>query len=447
MKSIELLDRVEAMVEDVASLEKGEDMTSTIRLYPECKKYLWWVYNPYKKFGVTSGGLKKYMNSRKYNKDSNILPPGYELYDLLRDLYKRYITGDMALAFCAEFLRKIKGYEEYFYGCLDKSMKKGFAIKTINKAWDNLVPQFSVARASNFFDYERMFHPDKDTWLWSRKLDGIRCETEVDGRGNIKTLSREGNEFTTLKVIKDAIRGSGIRNMVLSGEIYLVGEDGNEDFQTILGDIKKDNYTIPKPYYALYDYVTIEEHRKGFGTTPFTERLENLKRDLKSVNYPHMYVLEQHVVKDKEELMEEFEKSVEKGWEGIVIHKDVGYLGRKCTNLLKLKKFEDAEYQIKGVEVGPFTYYYDSKDNQGNMIKKRRVDDMVTSLIIEHKGCRVSVGSGYTIQQRREWYDNPNKIIGKWATVKYFEETRNKKGEYSLRFPTIKCLYDKERDI
>jgi DNA ligase-1 len=38
-------------------------------------------------------------------------------------------------------------------------------------------------------------------------------------------------------------------------------------------------------------------------------------------------------------------------------------------------------------------------------------------------------------------------IIGKLITVQYFEETHNQNGGISLRFPTVKHIYDGERDM
>jgi hypothetical protein len=38
-------------------------------------------------------------------------------------------------------------------------------------------------------------------------------------------------------------------------------------------------------------------------------------------------------------------------------------------------------------------------------------------------------------------------IVGKTITVQYFEETNNQDGGISLRFPTVKHIYDNERDV
>jgi DNA ligase-1 len=67
--------------------------------------------------------------------------------------------------------------------------------------------------------------------------------------------------------------------------------------------------------------------------------------------------------------------------------------------------------------------------------------------MIQHKGYTVRVGSGFSIEQRQEFYKNPKKILGKIILVQYFEETENEKGGISLRFPTFKYLYGDARDI
>ena len=42
---------------------------------------------------------------------------------------------------------------------------------------------------------------------------------------------------------------------------------------------------------------------------------------------------------------------------------------------------------------------------------------------------------------------NPNLIIGKTITVQYFEESKNQQGELSLRFPTVKHVYENGRNV
>jgi DNA ligase-1 len=99
---------------------------------------------------------------------------------------------------------------------------------------------------------------------------------------------------------------------------------------------------------------------------------------------------------------------------------------------------QDAEYVVIGVEYGKATY------NEGG----HKEFDVVSSLIIEHKGNHVNVGSGLSKEQRLNWYNNSDDILGKTITVQYFEETKDSKtGEYSLRFPVLKHVYDDGRTV
>ena len=70
---------------------------------------------------------------------------------------------------------------------------------------------------------------------------------------------------------------------------------------------------------------------------------------------------------------------------------------------------------------------------------------MLSQVWIEHKGHKVKVGSGWTHEQRLKYIDGS--IVGKIITVQYFEETKNDKGGISLRFPTVKHVYDGKREM
>ena len=66
----------------------------------------------------------------------------------------------------------------------------------------------------------------------------------------------------------------------------------------------------------------------------------------------------------------------------------------------------------------------------------------MTNVIIEHKGNVVSVGSGFSLDQRDRYFNYPEKIIGKEITVQYFEESQDKTGKHSLRFPVCKAVFE-----
>ena len=123
-------------------------------------------------------------------------------------------------------------------------------------------------------------------------------------------------------------------------------------------------------------------------------------------------------------------------WEGFMLRKDVAYEGKRTKNLLKVKKFFDAEYKVID---------FDIDDHEIVVNGRSETVPMLSQVWIEHKGYKVKVGSGWTQEQRLQYMDGS--IMGKIITVQYFEETKNDKGGISLRFPTVKHVYESERDM
>ena len=126
------------------------------------------------------------------------------------------------------------------------------------------------------------------------------------------------------------------------------------------------------------------------------------------------------------------------GWEGLILRKSVGYEGKRSKNMLKCKSFKDAEYKVIELEFGPFRMI-----ENGLEVTK----EVLSNVVVEHKGNRVSVGSGFSIAEREYFKANPNEILNKIITVKYFQETQNQTGSWSLRFPTVKIIHGNKRTV
>ena len=107
-------------------------------------------------------------------------------------------------------------------------------------------------------------------------------------------------------------------------------------------------------------------------------------------------------------------------------------------NLLKCKKFFDAEYIVESVDFDKHRVIRDGKEV---------VMPMLAQAYITHKGYEVAVGSGWSQEQRIRYEANPEQLIGKTITVQYFEETKNQEGGLSLRFPTVKHVYETGRNV
>ena len=304
----------------------------------------------------------------------------------------------------------------------------------------------SIKKISNRDTYELTI---KDTHCFF--CNGIlkhncRCVVMVEKTSknvSIDFISRQGKPFTTLDNVKEGVewlvRDLPTGNYVFDGELCIVDENGDEHFDWIMKEIKKKNWTIENPCYQIFDFVTLNEFEMKTKSAIFSERYKEMQKMFKGNKFTTIKLLEQERITSQEDF-DRWSQYVEDGnWEGFMLRKDVEFEVGRTKNLLKVKKFDDAEYVVKDIEIAEMTT---SEPGKGNVKFTG-----VKSLIIEHKGNDVNVGSGLSREQRIEWMKHPSKIIGKTITVKYFEETKNKAGEYSLRFPTLKYVYENGRNV
>ena len=117
---------------------------------------------------------------------------------------------------------------------------------------------------------------------------------------------------------------------------------------------------------------------------------------------------------------------------------DTVYKGKRSNDLLKKKQFFTEEYKVLGVETGPMRVI----DPQTGLEQSIQT---LTSVVIEHKGNPVHVGSGFNQADRLKFFNNQDLIVGKTISVRYFEECQDKTGKQSLRFPTFVALHGDKR--
>lgn len=412
------IDKVDIIEDYTSSNEEGSNFIKKILLY---------TYHPTWQYFVTSDNLKKKSSLRGKSYKS--------IFDLLDALKGREITGHDAIGAVNTFIDS-HGYEELIHCIIDKDLKTRAGDKLINKAIPNHIPEFSVALADK---YEPNLVDWKDTWFVSRKLDGLRLIAVVDENGNSTFFSRTGKTFDTLDIVAGGIKALGITNVVFDGELCLVDDNGNEDFQGIMKEIRKKDHTIPNPSYKIFDMISHDEFysKKGLQNKVYEHRYNNLLTVMKENSCVCLSVLAQEKIKNDDHFQEWIAKSTKEKYEGLMLRANEPYKGKRSKDLLKWKIFHDAEYRVIDIEFGPFRYVLNGKEQE---------DTMLSCVTIKHKGYDVRVGSGFSIEQRQYFYKSPKQILGKIIRVNYFEETKNQDGGISLRFPTLAYIYGEERD-
>ncbi|KAF9948154.1 hypothetical protein BGZ72_009906 [Mortierella alpina] len=180
-----------------------------------------------------------------------------------------------------------------------------------------------------------------------------------------------------------------------------------------------------KTVYCLFDCLTDKEFGERLGSRPFSARIGGLTEALllnsgqdSSVASARalIRVLHQTRIGSFAQLEEMVAKGLEREWEGVMLRKDVGYEGKRSRNLLKIKKFQEAEFTVQEAMLGsmrlPFQGEFQERDN------------VLTNVVVLHRGNRVRVGSGFSVEDRIRFGKDPSLIIGKTITVQFFEESK-----------------------
>jgi len=260
--------------------------------------------------------------------------------------------------------------------------------------------------AKNYDDYkDELKYP-----IYSQpKLDGIRCVVKKDGM-----WSRNGKPIVSAPHVLVALKPffDKFPDAILDGELY--ADKFANDFNAICSLVKKTKPTsedlvesATNIQYWVYDWIVQKtfSDRNSDITSYFTNN--NVVRRVPT-----------HLVDTITQLNELYEKYVVEGYEGQMVRTDGLYENKRSKHLLKRKEFKDSEFKILDIVEG----VGNKSGMAGYMVFKNHKDIEFHSNI---KGDR---------NYLRELLTNKNKLIGKSATVKYFNLTPD---DEIPRFPYV----------
>ena len=287
------------------------------------------------------------------------------------------------------------------------------------------------------------------------KLDGLRCVSYATrrvpggggggGSGNDATTavtlqSRTGAFFTGLPHIAAALRPylSQHPSVVIDGELYT----DQMPFEELAGLIKKKKITdddvarLKKVKYHVYDIYDHVRH-----DMPYSERMGVLATAVRrcgcvandtfsagaaaaaaaAAGAAAVVLVRTEKVAALSDFRRLFAEFVEAGYEGIMLRNAAGVYraNYRSNDLQKYKEFMEEEYRI-----------IDFKEGEG------RDAGAVIWVCETADGKEFTVRPRGTMQQRREWFNDGAKYIGKNLTVVYQELTE----EGKPRFPVAKCV-------
>lgn len=392
-------------------------------------------------YGITSKGIE----IQPHTSEDHFNGWYDTFHRILGRLASRELTGNDAIETITECLREHNEEEQrFFLQILDRDLNLGISWDTYRSEVMGLNDQFEVALAQHL-EKAKGVNPVNGEWFASRKCDGCRCIAIIRD-GEVEFRSRQNKVFTTLDNLKPAVAnfvGILTGEWVLDGELCKIDANGDEDFQSVMKEIRKKDYSIESCCYQVFDVLTYDEFRLGKTHEAFANRLALLCKLNEAYSmHPHGDCWVQPLKQERLTCQADFDRwagYVEAGnWEGFMLRKDVPYQSGRTKDLLKVKKFEDFEAQVDSIEIGKMST---SLPGRGNVEYEG-----VAALHITYEGNDVKVGTGLSREQRIAWMNDPSLIVGKVITVKYFERTVNQQGKASLRFPTLKVVHGDVRD-
>jgi len=248
------------------------------------------------------------------------------------------------------------------------------------------------------------------------KFDGIRCLI-VNGSPVSRTLKSIRN-----KRIRETLQGLP---SILDGEIIAVSGSFQESTTAVMAADSE----LPWEYH-IFDYV---------GTSldqGYTNRIRALQELFDLNDYPAQckLVIPEYVY-DLTSLKELCQSHLEQGYEGTMVRDPASRYkcGRSTTResiLLKIKAFKDTEAEIIGFEELMHNDNVATTNALGRTERSTHKENLRSSgtlgafvvRSIENPDITYSVGTGLTQEQRENYWNAQDQLLGKLVKVKYFEQ-------------------------
>ena len=370
-----------------------------------------------------------------------------EFIKIANSLINRELTGHAARDEIVNLMSKSNKDEwNFFYRrILLKDMRCGVSEKTINNVanknnFENYqIPVFACQLAQDVENHKKKLIGKK---ILEIKLDGVRAISILYPSGKVDIFSRNGKELHNFDHIKDILKES-IKDKNIKAPTVLDGEIISDNFQNLMKQIHR-KVTIQNSDASLYlfDILPFEDFEKGFYKVSYSRRSEELIEWYNSfiVDKKKIQIIDKKSVDldnvDGKELFKQFNKdTIVKGYEGIMIKDpDSFYECKRSTTWLKSKPFIEISLKVIDFEEG-------TGRNTG------RLGAIIAEGEDEGKFFKINIGSGFTDEQRLQYWGEKKDLIGQIVEVRADSISKGQDGSYwSLRFPRFKTFRGFEKN-
>lgn len=423
----------------------GNDKLILLKRYenvPGLKEVLHFIYNPYCRTGISSAKLSRAL--AQHVPDEDLLCMSWQ--DAI-EYFKTHQTGtDTDLTYASRFIRACRttyGQDAARLACalVTQDLKIGVTATSLNKVYGkDFIPKTGCMLGTLYGDV----NPGTVKWpcIITEKLDGVR-RVLIKENGVCRIYSRSGHEDTGLvEIIEDAKHLPN--NYVYDGELLAAGtfkdsiaqrqatnsianSKGNRTGLTFnVFDMVpvSDFYAGISKEDALHRKIllaaTLEDPNLSLIDTEWFNRIQafGIHHPLKAIRPVPILGLASSI----DAVTPIAEEIWRRGGEGVMLNVASGkYEIKRSKQLLKIKHTEEVVLPVVDILEGTGKY-----------------EDSMGAVVVQYKDSLVGVGSGFTDDQRRAIWDEPNKYIGRKIEIETFGESTNAQGYVSLNCPIFK---------
>lgn len=265
--------------------------------------------------------------------------------------------------------------------------------------------------------YSQHAHKIKYPAYTQPKLDGIRCIAVIEN-GVCTLWSRTRKLITGVPHINRELETKfTVGKVILDGELY--NHKYKHDFETIVSFVRNED---PQPGHEVVQYHIYDNPTRP--TSGFGNRFFSLEDEIVGMTYTRL--VQTITVASEDELMDCYHKFCADGYEGSIVRNVSGdYKNKRSYDLQKVKDFDDAEFEIIGIEEG-----------------RGKLQGHAATFI-----CKMDSGNTFNVKMKgdidrlKEYFNDHSLWSGKKLTVQY-QGLTNKNGV--PRFPVGIAIRDYE---
>lgn len=433
-KVIRLIQQTPGYNDKMYLLKKNESV-------PHLKEILRFIYNPYLKTGISSAKIYKALSM--VPSDTTFI----SLTDII-DYLTKYNTGsDAASTMAARFINCTKvTYAEYPFtaevaeAVVTQNLQIGVTAKTLNTVYGaNFIPTVGCILGTKVDSSTMVEWP----CIVTEKLDGAR-RILIKENGVSRLFSRSGHEDVGLvDILAEAKHLPD--NRVYDGELLAIGEFKDSiALRQATNSLASGGGTKHGLTFNMFDMVPVDEFYAGISDDDALKRKFLLGATLMDSSIEHLqiedwpkYIMSYGVhtkldfikpvpilgvarnMSDVEPLVAPIWKS---GGEGVMLNTVAGrYEIKRSKKLLKVKRTKS--YTLKVIDL---------IEGMG------KFEDKLGALVVDFKGNKVGVGTGFSDFERTLIWQFPSQYIGKTVEVDSFGVSTNQNGGVSLNCPVFK---------